>query len=99
MRVQLALTLSLLRAEGFDTDWALALRLTDANTHYQLGLCLNDLSMKAEAAQCFQTALQLGVGAQHELGVRALLSYFEREACSWQHASEGLAQLQAALAR
>lgn len=75
---------------------ALALRITHANTHYQLGLCLNELSMKEEAAQCFQTALSMGVG-EHELGVRALLSYFEREACNWVGAEEALAQLQAAL--
>jgi predicted O-linked N-acetylglucosamine transferase (SPINDLY family) len=75
---------------------ALAVRLTDANTHYQLGLCLNELSMKEEAAQCFQTALSMGVG-QHELGVRALLSYFEREACNWSGAAQGLADLQKAL--
>ena len=75
---------------------ALACRITHANTHYQLGLCLNDLSMKEEASQCFQTALSMGVG-QHELGVRALLSYFEREACNWHGADEGLAALKAAL--
>ena len=75
---------------------ALALKLTDANTHYQLGLCLNDLSMKEEAAQCFQTALSMGVGS-NELGVRALLSYFEREACNWAGAEQGLAALRHAL--
>lgn len=75
---------------------ALACRITHANTHYQLGLCLNDLSMKEEASQCFQTALSMGVG-EHELGVRALLAYFEREACNWQGAEEGLAALKAAL--
>ncbi len=75
---------------------ALALNITDANTHYQLGLCLNDLSMKEEAAQCFQTALSMGVGS-NELGVRALLSYFEREACNWVGAEQGLAALQHAL--
>ncbi|MFT3817743.1 MAG: hypothetical protein QM750_08985 [Rubrivivax sp.] len=75
---------------------ALALAITDANTHYQLGLCLNELSMKEEASQCFQTALSMGVGA-NELGVRALLSYFEREACHWAGAEQGLAALQRAL--
>ncbi len=75
---------------------ALAVNITQANTHYQLGLCLNELSMKEEASQCFQTALSMGVG-EHELGVRALLSYFEREACNWAAADQGLAQLQAAL--
>lgn len=75
---------------------ALAANMTHANTHYQLGLCLNELSMKEEAAQCFQTALSMGVG-EHELGVRALLSYFEREACNWGGADQGLAELKAAL--
>jgi len=75
---------------------ALALRITDANTHYQLGHCLNDLSMKAEAAQCFETALSMGVG-QHALGVRALLSYFAREACHWAGAERGLAELERTL--
>ncbi len=75
---------------------ALACRITHANTHYQLGVCLNELSMKEEASQCFRTALEMGVGA-HELGVRALLSYFEREACNWDGADEGLLRLKAAL--
>ncbi|WP_326538983.1 O-linked N-acetylglucosamine transferase, SPINDLY family protein [Pseudorhodoferax sp.] len=75
---------------------ALAINITHADTHYQLGLCLNDLSMKEEAAQSFQTALAMGVG-EHELGIRALLAYFEREACNWVGADEGLQRLQAAL--
>ncbi len=75
---------------------ALALNMTDANTHFQLGHCLNDLSMKEEASQCFQTALSMGVG-EHELGIRALLCYFEREACNWAGAQQGLAALEAAL--
>jgi predicted O-linked N-acetylglucosamine transferase (SPINDLY family) len=75
---------------------ALAIDITVANLHYQLGVCLNELAMKEEAAQCFQTALAMGVG-EHELGVRGLLAYFEREACHWQGADEALAQLEAAL--
>ncbi len=77
---------------------ALALCLTDANTHYQMGLCLNELSLKSEAVQCFHTALALGVG-QHELGVRALLTFFEREACSWGECDQTLDDLKAALDR
>lgn len=77
---------------------ALGVKLTHADTHYQLGVCLNELKMKEEASQCFQTALAMGVG-KHELGVRALLSYFEREACNWAGADEGLAQLNAAIER
>jgi protein O-GlcNAc transferase len=75
---------------------ALAIKIDDANTHYQLGVCFNDLRMKEEASQCFQTALAMGVG-EHELGVRGLLSYFEREACNWHGAAEALAQLRAAV--
>jgi predicted O-linked N-acetylglucosamine transferase (SPINDLY family) len=75
---------------------ALALRITDANAHYQMGLCLNEMAMKEEASQCFQTALALGVG-KNELGVRGLLSYFEREACHWTGAERSLAELQRAL--
>lgn len=75
---------------------ALACRITDANTHYQLGLCLNELVMKEEAAQCFETALAMGVG-RHELGVRGLLAYFAREACHWAGAEQGLAALERAL--
>lgn len=75
---------------------ALGVDITHADTHYQLGLCLNELSMKEEAAQCFRTALAMGVG-EHELGVRALLTYFEREACNWAAAAEGRAALEAAL--
>ena len=43
--------------------------MTTPTVHYQLGMCFNDLGMKEEAAQCFQTALALG--RPHELGVRA----------------------------
>ncbi len=75
---------------------ALALCITDPNVHYQMGLCLNELSLKSEAVQCFHTALALGVG-QHELGVRALLTFFEREACSWGDADETMAALKRAL--
>lgn len=75
---------------------ALGVDITHADTHYQLGLCLNELTMKEEAAQCFRTALAMGVG-EHELGVRALLTYFEREACNWAAAAEGRAALEAAL--
>ena len=76
---------------------ALACDITVANLHYQLGVCLNELAMKEEASQCFQTALAMGVG-DHALGIRGLLAYFEREACHWDGAEEGIAQLKAALA-
>lgn len=71
---------------------ALALNITDANSHYQLGLCFNDLVLKTEATQCFETALALGAGP-HELGVRALLAYFARDACHWSGAARALEEL------
>jgi predicted O-linked N-acetylglucosamine transferase (SPINDLY family) len=61
-----------------------------------MGTCFNDLGMKEEAAECFKTALALGIG-QHECGVRGLLSYFEREVCRWRAADEDLAGLLKAL--
>lgn len=75
---------------------ALALKLDLPVVHYQLGVCFNDLGLKEEAAQCFQTALALGIG-RHELGVRGLLSYFEREVCRWASAQADLAALRTAL--
>jgi predicted O-linked N-acetylglucosamine transferase (SPINDLY family) len=75
---------------------ALALRIDWAPTHYQLGVCFNELGMKEEASECFQTALALGIG-EHEVGVRGLLSYFEREVCRWASADEQLAGLLKAL--
>ncbi|ODU10837.1 MAG: hypothetical protein ABS84_02390 [Rubrivivax sp. SCN 71-131] len=75
---------------------ALALNITDANAHYQLGLCFNELVMKIEAAQCFETALAMGAGS-HELGIRALLAYFARDACHWSGAGNALSELERTL--
>jgi predicted O-linked N-acetylglucosamine transferase (SPINDLY family) len=75
---------------------ALALKIDLPLVHYQLGTCFNDIDMKEEAAQCFHTALALGIG-RHELGVRGLLSYFEREVCRWHSAQADLDALLAAL--
>lgn len=77
---------------------ALAQRIDAAVAHYQLGLCFNELDMKEEAAQCFQTALALGIG-DHELGVRGLLAYFEREVCRWHSARADLSALVDAVRR
>ncbi len=71
---------------------SLAKRIDASVAHYQLGLCFNDIDMKEEAAQCFQTALILGIG-EHELGVRGLLTYFEREVCRWNSARADLSAL------
>jgi predicted O-linked N-acetylglucosamine transferase (SPINDLY family) len=75
---------------------ALAIRMDLPTVHYQLGVCFNDLGMKEEAAECFHTALALGIG-RHELGVRGLLSYFEREVCRWRQAQVDLDALLTAL--
>ncbi|MDB6001914.1 MAG: putative O-linked N-acetylglucosamine transferase, family [Rhizobacter sp.] len=75
---------------------ALAVKLDLSPVHYQLGVCFNDLDMKEEATECFKTALALGIG-RHELGVRGLLSYFEREVCRWDAAAPQLQLLLEAL--
>ncbi|MED5619774.1 O-linked N-acetylglucosamine transferase, SPINDLY family protein [Ideonella sp. BN130291] len=75
---------------------ALAIRMDLPTVHYQLGVCFNDIGMKEEAAECFHTALALGIG-KHELGVRGLLSYFEREVCRWRQAQVDLDALLTAL--
>jgi predicted O-linked N-acetylglucosamine transferase (SPINDLY family) len=75
---------------------ALSLKIDLAHVHYQMGVCFNEIGMKEEAAECFKTALALGIG-HHELGVRGLLSYFEREVCRWNAAQADLDALLAAL--
>jgi predicted O-linked N-acetylglucosamine transferase (SPINDLY family) len=75
---------------------ALALNLTHADTHYRMGCCLNDLGLKTEAGQCFRTTLELGAG-KDELGVRGLLTHYEREACHWEGAAEAQVALKRAL--
>ncbi|GAB1390420.1 MAG: hypothetical protein AMXMBFR78_06340 [Rubrivivax sp.] len=88
-----ALQLSHQPKEAIDAHLqALALDLTNANAHYQLGLCFNELVMKTEATQCFETALAMGAGP-HELGIRALLAYFARDACHWSGATRALEEL------
>jgi predicted O-linked N-acetylglucosamine transferase (SPINDLY family) len=62
---------------------ALALDPRDAPTHMLLGLAFNALKLKSEAAECFRTALLLGLG-DLEVGVRDLLAFYEREVCAWQ---------------
>jgi predicted O-linked N-acetylglucosamine transferase (SPINDLY family) len=71
---------------------ALALKMDIANVHYQVGVCFNDLDMKEEASECFKTALVLDIGL-HELGVRGLLAFFEREVCRWDDAEADLSHL------
>jgi predicted O-linked N-acetylglucosamine transferase (SPINDLY family) len=71
---------------------ALAIRMDLAHVHYQVGVCFNEIGMKEEATECFKTALALGLPT-HELGVRGLLSYFEREVCRWASAEQELRTL------
>jgi predicted O-linked N-acetylglucosamine transferase (SPINDLY family) len=77
---------------------ALAIRLDLAHVHYQVGVCFNELGLKEEATECFKTALALGLPS-HELGVRGLLSYFEREVCRWPSAEAELRLLAEGLHR
>jgi predicted O-linked N-acetylglucosamine transferase (SPINDLY family) len=75
---------------------ALALKMDDAVSHFRLGMSFKDLGMKAEAAECVRTALQLGVGTS-ELAARGQLAFLEREACRWARADEALLGLRAAV--
>lgn len=54
----------------------------DGMLHYNLGLVFNGLQLKVEAAECFRTALALGIG-HLQVGVRDLLAFFERQVCDW----------------
>jgi predicted O-linked N-acetylglucosamine transferase (SPINDLY family) len=65
---------------------ALGQRPSEAAVHYRLGLAFNELAMKREAAECFKTALMLGLGPL-EVGVRDLLAFYEREMCDWRGGS------------
>lgn len=75
---------------------SLALKPDWAEVHHNLGLCFGDLDLQFEAAQCFNTALLLGVGPL-ELGTRGLACYYERGACQWQDSAANLAALQTAV--
>jgi protein O-GlcNAc transferase len=75
---------------------SLALQPDYAQMHHNLGLCFADLDMKQEAAQCFETALLLGVGSL-ELAARGLACFYQRSACQWKDADANLAALSGAL--
>jgi predicted O-linked N-acetylglucosamine transferase (SPINDLY family) len=75
---------------------SLALKPDYARMHYNLGLCFGDLDLKKEAAQCFETALILGMGAL-DVATRGLACYYERGSCHWQDSEAHLAALSAAL--
>ncbi len=61
---------------------ALAQRPADADLHQRLGQAFNLLHMKREAAECFRTALLLGLG-ERQAAAQDLLAFYEREVCDW----------------
>jgi len=75
---------------------ALALRPADPQAHLHLGLAFNELALKEEAAECFRTALLLGLGPM-EASVRDLLAFYERNVCDWRRGEEQLVQLRASI--
>ncbi|WP_230181840.1 tetratricopeptide repeat protein [Aquabacterium sp. CECT 9606] len=81
---------ALFEALGRDIDHVLS--------HYRLGLSFNALGLKPEAIECFRTALALGMGPG-DLAAQGLLTFIEREICSWQHAKTDLVVLRGLAAR
>lgn len=71
---------------------ALARRMDDAETHYRLGVAFYELQLKEEAAECFRTALILGLG-DSALHVHGMLAYAERESCRWEQAEAELKKM------
>lgn len=72
---------------------ALEQKMDDALTHYLLGNAFYEAGLKEEAAECFRTALLLGLGP-NALHVHGLLAFAERENCRWPQAREEFAQTQ-----
>lgn len=64
---------------------ALSLKMDNAEMHYRMGVAFYELQLKEEAAECFRTALVLGVG-NNALHVHGMLAYAERENCRWPQA-------------
>ncbi|MGH6646720.1 tetratricopeptide repeat protein [Aquabacterium sp.] len=67
-------------------------------SHYRLGLSFNALGLKQEAIECFRTALALGMGPG-DLAAQGLLTFIEREICSWRHARTDLEVLRGLAAK
>ncbi|RZL00609.1 MAG: tetratricopeptide repeat protein [Rubrivivax sp.] len=76
----------------------LGLEIDHVLSHYRLGLSFNALGLKPEAIECFRTALALGMG-QGDLAAQGLLTFIEREICSWQHAKTDLVVLRGLAAK
>jgi predicted O-linked N-acetylglucosamine transferase (SPINDLY family) len=56
--------------------------------HFRLGKAFKRSHKKAEAAECFKTALALGIGSA--MSVRAILVLLEAETCDWVECREQL---------
>jgi predicted O-linked N-acetylglucosamine transferase (SPINDLY family) len=76
---------------------ALAQRPAEADLHVRLGHSFKALGLKLEAAECFRTALLLGLG-HRQVAVHDLLAFFEREVCDWRGADTQVQQLRASIA-
>jgi predicted O-linked N-acetylglucosamine transferase (SPINDLY family) len=75
---------------------ALGSNPSDGSLHYRLGLCFDDLWLKAEAVECFKTALLLELGPI-QAGVRDMLVFYERQLGAWDEGEQTLAAVRAML--
>lgn len=71
---------------------ALSLKMDDAKTHYNLGLCFFEMGLKEEACECYRTGLMLGL-EEHVLHALGMLTFAERENCLWEDATAHLQKL------
>lgn len=76
---------------------ALCERPADGGLHFQLGQAFKALAMKLEAAECFRTALLLGLG-HRQVAVQDLLAFYEREVCDWRGGDTQVQALRASIA-
>ena len=70
----------------------------DAGLHLMLGQAFKGLGMKLEAAECFRTALLLGLG-HRQVAVQDLLAFYEREVCDWRGGNTQVQALRESIAR
>lgn len=71
---------------------ALSVKVDDAKTHYNLGLCFYEMGLKEEACECYRTGLLLGL-EEHALHALGMLTFAERENCQWAESAEHLRKL------
>jgi predicted O-linked N-acetylglucosamine transferase (SPINDLY family) len=76
---------------------ALALCPAGGTLHYRLGLCFCDLGMRAQAVECFRTALMLDLG-HLEAGVRDMVVFYERQLGVWHRDRDDLDDVRRAIA-